>query len=81
MLLGMVSLTACQQLQHGQMQPVKAVDVKNGIYLTTCSGAVEDMSTCSAKASDTCKKGYEVITRSESPAQGARRELSFQCKK
>lgn len=71
----------CKQLMHGEMQPVKEINVKEKIYFTTCSGAVEDSTTCVTKARDTCKGDYTVLNRFETIAHGARRELTFQCKK
>ena len=78
--LVLLSLTACAQLMHGQEQPVVEKDSKNGVYFTTCSGAVEDSSNCITKAYRTCSKGFEIIKRYETPV-GGRRELTFQCKK
>ena len=80
LLMAFFLLAGCQQLQHGQIQPIKLIDVKNGIYFTSCSGAVEDASRCLSKAYETCPKGYLVINKLES-AVGGRRELTFQCKK
>ena len=74
-----VILSACQQLQHGQMQPVKQISSK-GVYFTTCAGAVEDWSSCYDKASATCDGKYDVITR-EDNNRGTYRALTFQCKK
>lgn len=71
----------CKQLMHGEMQPVKEINFKEKIYSTTCSGAVEDMGACDSKARDTCKGEYTVMRRFETIAHGARRELTFQCKK
>jgi hypothetical protein len=73
-------VSACAQLMNGQMQPVKLIDAKKNIYMTTCSGAVEDWGSCGNKAKDTCENGYEVINRLENPVAG-RRELFFACKK
>ena len=73
-------LAGCQQLQHGQMQPIKLIDAKNNIYFTSCSGAVEESSSCKDKAYKTCPNGYLIIDKVES-AVGGRRELTFQCKK
>jgi len=79
MIIFVVLLTACQQLQHGQMQPVKMISAK-GVYMTSCAGAVEDWPSCYDKASVTCNGRYEVITR-EDNSRGTKRELTFQCKK
>ena len=73
-------LTSCAQLMSGQQQPVKSIDAKNGIYFTTCSGAVEDWGSCNTKAKNTCTGAYDVVKRFES-AVGGRRELTFQCNK
>ena len=72
-------LSACQQLQHGAIQPVKQISSK-GVYMTTCAGAVEDWPSCYDKASTTCNGKYDVITR-EDNNRGTKRELTFQCKK
>ena len=79
-LIAFFLLSGCQQLQHGQIQPIKLIDAKNDIYFTSCSGAVEDTSSCLNKAYKTCPKGYVIINKLESPV-GGRRELTFQCKK
>ena len=71
-------LSACQQLQHGQIQPVKLIGTNK--YLTTCSGAVEAWGDCYAKAKLTCDKGYNIISAKEN-AQGGIRTFEFQCKK
>jgi hypothetical protein len=73
-----VLLSACQQLQHGQMQPVKLIG--NNKYFTSCAGAVEDWNNCYDKASATCGGKYDVITR-EDNNRGTYRALTFQCKK
>jgi len=74
-----ILLSACQQLQHGQMQPVKMISTK-GVYYTTCAGAVEDWPSCYDKASATCNGKYDVINR-EDNNRGTKRDLTFQCKK
>jgi hypothetical protein len=79
-ILSFLLLSACAQLMNGQVQPVKIVDPNKSIYSTTCSGAVEDWGSCSQKASQTCKKSYEVLKRFENPVGGFR-ELTFQCNK
>ena len=73
-------LNGCAQLQHGQMQPVKMIDARNNIYFTTCGGAVEDWASCYDKASDTCAKSYSVIDKRDN-GRGTQRDLTFQCKK
>ena len=74
-------VTGCQQLQHGQMQPVKLINAKEGIYFTTCTGIVEDSLVCNQKALATCKGDYTTLKRFETLSNGAYRELTFQCKK
>ena len=69
----------CQQLQHGQMQPVKMLSSK-GVYFTTCAGAVETWSDCYEKASSTCKGKYDVISKGDN-SRGTQRDLTFECKK
>ena len=71
-----ILLSGCAQLMNGQLQPVL---MKGGNMFTTCSGAVEDWSSCNNKASKTCPKGYEVLEKAESSV-GGRRELTFKCK-
>ena len=71
-------LSACQQLQHGAIQPVKLIG--NNTYFTTCAGAVEDWPSCYDKASATCSSKYDVINR-EDNNRGTKRELRFKCKK
>jgi hypothetical protein len=79
-ILSMIFFGGCAQLINGQQQPVVTKNFKERIYFTTCSGAVEDWSSCNKKAQITCKQIYEVINRIESPV-GGRRELTFQCGK
>ncbi len=79
-LLALLSLSACAQLMHGAVQPVTVKNLQEKIYFTTCSGVVETSGTCQDKARDTCQGGFKVIERYETPT-GARRELTFQCKK
>ncbi len=78
LIAGVVFLGACQQLQHGQMQPVKLIGTNK--YFTTCAGAVEDWPSCYDKASATCNGKYDVITK-EDNNRGTKRELTFQCNK
>lgn len=73
-------LNACAQLQHGETQPVVMKSMKDRIYYTSCSGAVEVWGNCYDKARSTCDKGYEVLLKKEE-ANGGRREITFQCKK
>lgn len=70
------ALFGCAQLMHGEQQAV--VPKSNGEYYTSCSGAVEDWSSCNAKARKTCGGEYQVLRKDESPV-GGRRELTFQC--
>jgi len=74
----MLSLSACAQLQRGEMQPVKRIDVKEPIYFTTCSGMVEDWASCNKKAMKTCPNGYSVTNKEENPTAG-RRDMTFRC--
>lgn len=74
----MLSLSACAQLQKGELQPVKRVDTKEPIYFTTCSGMVEDWASCNRKAMKTCPNGYGVTQKGENPT-AARREMTFRC--
>ena len=71
-------ISACAQLKHGESQPVVKKSVKDGIYYTSCSGAVEVWGNCYDKARITCDKGYEVLLKKEE-ANGGRREITFQC--
>jgi len=73
-----ILLSACQQFQHGAIQPVKKISSK-GVYFTTCAGAVEDWPSCYDKASATCNGKYDVISR-EDNNRGTKRDLTFQCK-
>ncbi len=74
-------LTGCYALNNaeGARQPVKSVDIRQGIYKTTCSGLAEAWPQCLEKAKETCKNGYETIDRVQTPV-GAKRELTFRCK-
>ena len=72
-------LVGCQQLQRGQMQPVKSTSAK-GVYLTSCAGAVEGWPDCYDKASATCNGKYTVLSR-EDNNRGTKRDLTFQCQK
>ena len=77
--IGVFFLIGCQQLMHGQMQPVVLKDGKNAIYFTSCGGAVEDWASCYDKASSTCKGKYAVINKGDN-SRGTQRDLTFQCK-
>ena len=70
----------CAQLMHGQEQPVITKSTKDGVYFTTCSGAVEDWASCNNKAMRVCRNGYTEMNRIES-STGTKRELTFQCNK
>ncbi len=74
-------IAACSALENPDraLQPVTYKNVKDKIYFTTCSGAVEDWGSCFSKAKRTCTSTYDVLSKSES-ATGGRRELTFQCK-
>ncbi len=73
-----LSLGACQQLLHGQQQPVRTKP--NGDYVVGCGGAVETWASCNYKAMSTCPKGYDAIAKEES-STGTVRELTFRCRK
>lgn len=73
-----IALTGCAQLMKGEQQPVKMLDAKQQIYMTTCSGAVENWPDCHGKAKKTCPNGYDETAKSESPV-GGKRELTFRC--
>jgi hypothetical protein len=72
--------TGCAQLTSGQEQPVLTRNAKEGIYYTTCSGAVENFSTCNAKAMKRCTKGY-VVVENYQDSNGTIRSITFQCNK
>ena len=78
LLTGIVLLSGCQQLQHGQMQPVKLIGSNK--YFTTCAGAVEGWSDCYDKAHRTCANGYVTLSTVDNN-KGTQRDLTFQCKK
>lgn len=79
-LLSVLGLSACSALMNaeGAAQPVKRIDVKERIFLTTCSGVVEDWGTCNSKAQKTCENGYEILKKEEN-SPTAYRELTFKC--
>jgi hypothetical protein len=72
-------MSACQNLMHGAVQPVKQISAK-GFYMTTCAGAVEDWPSCYDKASATCNGKYDVVNKVDN-LRGTQRELTFQCRK
>ena len=71
-----LALSGCAQLMSGQEQPVIAK--KDGVYYTTCSGAVENFGTCNKKAMATCSKGYSVLEKYQD-SNGTIRSLTFKC--
>lgn len=75
-LIGLIA--GCAQLMQGQEQPVITKNSKEGIYYTTCSGAVEFWGTCYDKASRTCSKGYSILEKTEN-GNGGFRTLTFKC--
>jgi hypothetical protein len=79
LLVVVILLSSCQQLQHGAIQPVKLISSK-GVYFTSCGGAVEDWPSCYDKASATCNGKYDVITKADNN-RGTQKDLTFQCKK
>lgn len=76
----MTVLAGCAQMQHGAIQPVVSLNLKQELYFTSCSGAVEVWGNCFDKAKETCSKGYDVVNKTEA-LNGGKRELTFQCKK
>ena len=76
--LSFIGLVGCDQLLHGQEQPVKLL--KTNTYFTGCGGAVETWASCNNKAMNTCPAGYVVIRKDEN-STGTVRELTFQCNK
>jgi hypothetical protein len=64
---------------HGQEQPVKLINTKEYIYMTSCSGVAETIGTCHEKAKRTCKDGYKVLNE-KLDSSGVHREIRFQCK-
>jgi hypothetical protein len=78
-IVSVILLTSCEQIAHGQIQPVKMISSK-GIYFTSCAGAVENWPSCYEKASSTCNGKYDVITKIDNN-RGTQKDLTFQCKK
>ena len=70
----------CASLQgiKGQIQPVKLLDSKTKIYMTTCSGMAETIGSCHAKAKETCATGYTLLLE-KLDSSGVYREIKFQC--
>jgi len=69
-------LAGCAQLMSGQEQPV--ISKKDGMFYTTCSGAVETWASCYNKAAKTCEKGYTTLEKTEN-ANGGFRTMTFKC--
>ncbi len=63
---------------NGQIQPVRLIDSKANIFLTTCSGVAETIGSCHEKARETCKEGYKVLNE-KIDSSGIHREIKFQC--
>ena len=80
-LVALLSLVGCAQLQHGQEQPVisKLSKEKGEYYFTTCAGAVEGWSDCYQKASQACNKQYVVLDIVDNN-RGPQRDFTFPCK-
>jgi uncharacterized protein YceK len=74
----MLFFSGCAQLISGQEQSVVPKNAKEGIYYTTCSGAVETWNSCYNKASRTCEKGYKIVEKTEN-ANGGFRTMTFKC--
>jgi hypothetical protein len=62
-----------------QDQPINLIDIKNNIYMTTCSGLAETIGSCYQKAQRNCHKGYTVIEE-KIDSSGVHRQIKFQCK-
>ncbi len=74
----MMATLSCKSFLNGQDQPVKLIDGKNNIYMTTCSGTVETIGSCYQKAQKTCDKGYHLIEE-KIDSSGVHRMIRFQC--
>jgi hypothetical protein len=66
------------------VKPFTAPDGRSA-YLAKCSGNLNDMTACYAKARETCGGDYEILNRSESQRQiedvsRHEREIEFTCK-
>jgi len=70
---------SCTSLMNPQIQPVRLMDSKLNIYMTTCSGMAETIGTCYEKAKNTCNTGYEVLDE-KLDNSGIHREIRFKCK-
>jgi len=71
-------LVGCAQLVKGQEQPVISKNAKEGIYFTSCTGAVENWGNCNDKAFRTCATGYKILEKAEN-ANGGFRTMTFKC--
>lgn len=78
LIINIMLLTGCSQLTNGQIQPVVTKNLKERIYYTTCSGAVENFASCNNKAMATCSNGYAIIEKFQD-SNGAFRSLTFKC--
>ena len=70
---------SCASLMNPQQQPVRSIDEKANIFMTSCSGMAETIGTCHQKAKRTCKGNYEVLNE-KIDSSGVHREIKFQCK-
>jgi hypothetical protein len=70
--------SSCKNLMNGQIQPVRLVDSKANIFLTTCSGVAETIGSCHQKARETCKERYRILEE-KIDSSGIHREIKFQC--
>jgi hypothetical protein len=80
-MLVIVFQCACSSLfnNKGQWQPVRSLDSKAQIFLTTCNGMAETIGTCHTKAKETCAGGYRLLSE-KIDGSGIFREITFQCK-
>jgi hypothetical protein len=70
---------SCKSLMNPQEQPVNLIDIKNNIFITTCSGMAETIGTCYDKAKKACKNGY-ILIEEKLDSSGVHRAIRFQCK-
>ena len=79
-IISIIFQTGCASLQsvEGQIQPVKFLDSKARIFMTTCSGMAENIGSCHAKAKETCASGYSLLLE-KLDSSGVHREIRFQC--
>ena len=73
-------LSGCAKLMNPQAQPVVVKDANQQIMFTTCSGSVEDWSTCNSKAMKACPNNYIILDKTQE-SNGVIRSMTFQCKK